>query len=88
MGRSIKPPENALLTEIRDLRRRLARLERMPSGTNSIGIQFLRPAVKAGTPSDGDYATPPPAGTIVIDTSGSRIWVRTAAGTWKSVVIA
>jgi hypothetical protein len=45
---------------------------------------------KAGIPSDADYsaATMPPIGTIVYDTTNSKIWVRHAAGTWKGVVVA
>lgn len=46
--------------------------------------------VKAGPPSDADYTTltMPPIGTIVYDTTNSKIWVRHAAGTWKGVVVA
>lgn len=44
--------------------------------------------VKAGTPSDADWAVAPPVGTLVVDTSASKLWARTAAATWKGVVIA
>lgn len=44
--------------------------------------------VKAGTPTDADWLTTPPVGTIVVDTTGNKIWVRTAAATWKGVVVA
>lgn len=40
--------------------------------------------IKAGTPTDADWPTAPGIGTLVVDTSGSKLWVRTAAGTWKS----
>jgi len=43
---------------------------------------------KAGTPSDADWAVAPPVGTIVVDTSANKIWVRTASATWKGVVVA
>ncbi len=88
MGLAIRPPGDDLIREIKALRREVNALNRVPSGLNSIGIQFLRPAVKAGTPSDADYTTPPPVGTVVVDTTGSKLWVRTATSTWKSVGIA
>jgi hypothetical protein len=44
--------------------------------------------VKAGTPSDADWAVAPPVGTLVVDTTGNKIWARTAAATWKGVAIA
>lgn len=43
---------------------------------------------KAGTPSDADWAVAPPVGTLVVDTTANKIWARTAAATWKGVVIA
>lgn len=43
---------------------------------------------KAGTPSDADWAVAPPVGTLVVDTSASKLWARTAAATWKGVAIA
>lgn len=43
--------------------------------------------VKAGTPADGDYAGPL-TGTIVYDSSASKIWVRHSAGVWKGVAVA
>lgn len=42
---------------------------------------------KAGTPTDADWAVAPPIGTIVIDTTALKIWVRTAAATWKSAAL-
>lgn len=44
--------------------------------------------VKAGTPTDADWAVAPPVGTLVVDTTGNKIWTRTAAATWKSVAVA
>lgn len=41
---------------------------------------------KAGTPTDADFTTTPPVGTIVVDTTG-KIWARTAAATWKGVTV-
>jgi hypothetical protein len=76
------PPAEYLVRLIRDMDARLARLERMPSGANSIGIGQLRPAVKAGVPSDADYTTPPPVGSVVIDTTNLRIYVRVGVANW------
>lgn len=42
--------------------------------------------VKAGTPVDGDYNTPTD-GTLVVDSTGSKIWAR-VGGVWKGVAIA
>ena len=50
------------------------------------GLAIAR--VKAGVPTDADYASPPPVGTLVVDTTNNKIWAKTAAGTWKGVVIA
>jgi hypothetical protein len=47
----------------------------------------LAAKVKAGTPSDADFPAAPPDGTIVPDSSGSKIWVR-LGGTWKGVAVA
>lgn len=43
--------------------------------------------LKAGTPVDGDFAATPADGTIVADSTGSKIWVR-LGGVWKGVVVA
>jgi hypothetical protein len=43
--------------------------------------------VKAGTPTDADFTTPT-NGILVVDTTGNKIWARTAAATWKGVAIA
>jgi hypothetical protein len=43
--------------------------------------------VKAGVPSDADFALPF-NGLIVVDTSTPKLWLRTAAATWKGVAIA
>lgn len=62
---------------------RIRDLERVASGRNSIGVDKLMPVVKAGTPVDGDFLRAPPIGTPVTDTAASKLWLRTAAGTWK-----
>jgi len=49
----------------------------------TLGVQTK---TKAGTPVDADWATPPPNGTIVIDTTASKIWVR-IGGVWKGAVL-
>ena len=38
---------------------------------------------KAGTPTDADFTTAPPVGSMVVDTTANKLWVRTAAATWK-----
>jgi len=43
---------------------------------------------KAGAISDGDWTSAPPVGTLAVDTSGLKIYVRTGAATWKTVTIA
>ncbi len=47
----------------------------------------LTTKVKAGTPSDADFTSAPASGTVVIDTSASKIWVRVGS-TWKFVAVA
>lgn len=47
----------------------------------------LTTKVKAGAIADGDFSGTPPDGTVGIDTTNSRIYVR-IGGTWKSVVVA
>lgn len=43
--------------------------------------------VKAGAPVDADF-TNPFVGLIVLDTATPKLWIRTAAATWKGVAIA
>lgn len=90
MSGNIPDPNAALTATIRDLQARVNRLERGPNGPNSLGLSNILPAKKAGTPSDADYtsATLPPIGSIVYDTTGSKIWVRQAIGIWRGVVVA
>lgn len=38
---------------------------------------------KAGIPTDADFRTTPDNGTMVVDTTNSRLYVRVAAATWK-----
>lgn len=88
MGEAARPAESEFIARIRALERRVEALERVPSGRQSIGILHLRPSVKAGTPADGDFPNnTPPIGAVVIDTSANRIWVRTAAATWRWVAL-
>jgi hypothetical protein len=81
----VRPPQT-------ELPRRLENLTRAQySQQRATGSGRPRPIpIKAGTPSDGDYtaATMPPIGTIIYDTTGSKIWVRHAVGVWKGVVVA
>lgn len=90
MSKTITNPNDDLLRLIVSLKARVELLERAPTGRNSIGVQYLLPNKKAGTPSDADYPASaiPPIGTIVYDTTNSKIWVRHAVGTWKGVVVA
>ena len=58
-----------------------------PAPVLTKGLAIAR--FKAGAPTDADYASPPPVGTIVVDTTNSKIWVKTAASAgWKGVVVA
>lgn len=50
----------------------------------SLGVATM---AKAGTPTDADWAVAPPVGTIVFDSQGSRLWVRTGTATWKSATL-
>lgn len=59
----------------------------LKSDDTIIGADGVATKTKAGTPVDGDFATTPPSGTIVVDTTASKIWVRVGA-TWKGVVVA
>lgn len=79
-----------VIGEVGTLRDQVNRLQRAPTGQNSIGGLYLLPGKKAGIPSDADYPSSalPPIGTMVYDTTNSKIWVRHAAGTWKGVVVA
>jgi hypothetical protein len=47
----------------------------------------IQTRVKAGTPADADWHNAPPSGTLVVDTTGSKLWVRVGA-TWKSTALA
>jgi hypothetical protein len=49
-----------------------------------LGVQTK---VKAGTPVDADWTAAPPDGTLVADSTGSKLWVR-VGGVWKGVVVA
>lgn len=43
----------------------------------------IKPTTKAGVPTDADFAQTPPDGTVVVDTTNSKIYAR-IGGTWKS----
>jgi hypothetical protein len=60
----------------------------LKTDTQLQALKGITTMVKAGTPVDGDFATTPPVGTIVVDTTANKIWVRTGAATWKGVVVA
>ncbi len=47
-------------------------------------VDGLVTMTKAGTISDADFAALPPDGTVAVDMSDSRLYIR-IAGTWKSV---
>ncbi|HLJ67748.1 MAG TPA: hypothetical protein VKX16_10360 [Chloroflexota bacterium] len=57
--------------------------------TSSVASHFggIATAVKAGTPADSDFTSAPPNGTIIVDSSGNKIWAR-VGGAWKGVAIA
>jgi hypothetical protein len=51
------------------------------------GVKGVATFVKAGVPSDADWTVAPPDGTLVIDTSNSRLYSR-VGGTWKYTALA
>lgn len=85
MTRPIRPPDEEPIRQIK------ANTTQAYAQSRAMGSGRPRPIpIKAGTPSDADYTalTMPPIGTIVYDSTGSKIWVRHAAGVWKGVVVA
>ena len=50
-------------------------------------VDGITTKVKAGTPVDGDFQTTPSDGTMVVDTTGSLLWVR-VGGSWLSTTLA
>jgi Pectate lyase superfamily protein len=60
---------------------------RLKTDDNLHAVDGVATKYKAGTPVDGDFATTPPDGTIVVDSSANKIWTR-IGGTWKGVVVA
>ncbi len=59
-----------------------AAANQLKSDDTIIGADGVATKTKAGTPTDGDFVTTPPDGTIVVDTTANKIWVR-VGGTWK-----
>lgn len=58
------------------------------SSTNQISAtDGLTTKIVAGVVSDGSFTTTPPSGTLAIDTTNSKIYVRVGS-TWKSVTVA
>jgi hypothetical protein len=47
------------------------------NGSVTVGL------TKAGAPSDADFAQDPPIGILVLDTTNSRLYIKTAEDTWK-----
>lgn len=60
---------------------------RVKTDDNLHAVDGVTTKYKAGTPVDGDFATTPPDGTIVVDSSANKIWTR-IGGVWKGVVVA
>jgi hypothetical protein len=67
-----------------------------PNRTKVFGVDGNHPVnaqwgfqmfTKAGAPTDADWETAPPNGTMAIDTTNNKIYVR-IGGTWKGVVVA
>ena len=52
-----------------------------------VGADGVATKTKAGIPADGDFATAPPDGTLAVDTTNNKIYVR-IGGAWKSVGVA
>lgn len=50
-------------------------------------LQGVSTLVKAGVPSDADFAVAPPNGTLAVDSTNNKIYVR-IGGAWKSVLVA
>lgn len=65
-----------------------ARFDVLADGQVLGGVGGVATRTKAGTPADADFTVTPPIGMIILDTTADKIWCRTAAATWKGVVIA
>lgn len=57
---------------------------RLQSDYHLRAVQGIGTFTKAGAISDADWTTAPPVGTIAIDTTNFKVYIRTAAATWKS----
>lgn len=89
-NRALRPPDQGLVNIISELQRRVTQLERTPSGPWAIPQAYIRPAVKAGTPTDADFADfpgPIPPGVWLADSAASKWWVRFPGGVWKSTTL-
>jgi hypothetical protein len=66
-----------------------ANLDGLLAATSAVASHFggLATAQKAGTPADSDFSSAPPNGTLIVDSTGSKIWAR-VGGAWKGVAIA
>jgi hypothetical protein len=61
--------------------------KRFVTGQQLQGQDGLATKTKAGAPVDGDFGVTPLSGTLAVDTTNSRLYVRVGA-TWKSVAVA
>lgn len=60
----------------------------MVAATYNTAANFsgLATVSKAGTPVDADWATAPPDGTMVVDSTGLKLWIR-VLGVWRSTTL-
>lgn len=70
------------LLAVRFLADLAARVEKLEQG-RAVGQSEIVPSVKAGPPTDADFASPPPVGTQVLDTTNLRLYVRTGVNVWQ-----
>ena len=53
---------------------------------NEVPVHGITVTTNAGTPTDAIFATAPPDGTLVLDTTASKLWAR-IGGVWKGAVL-
>lgn len=83
-------PNNDPWAKIRELERRIAMLERTPSGPWSIGVDRLRPMV-ANAPSDSLFSglpEPLPTGIQIWDPASGKFRVRRGPNDYPGVTLA